>query len=172
MCTQWGPQSMVNPDKTEPIEAFREGIFWLNRPSASCSYHKAYNYEDICIVKVSMAFTLLAQPLSHTRNDHIFNRQYAEYGLHVQLLKKLSQCLAVLQRLMWCRSNKLYNNLKIIGVILCHLSFLTSPEARDLDQNWLKYKQNKTSYHWDSFLTLYYFTNTHVINSLYDPLLP
>jgi hypothetical protein len=37
---------------------------------------------------------------------------------YVQSLKKLSRCLAVLQRLMWCKSNKLHNNLKIIYVIL------------------------------------------------------
>ena len=36
----------------------------------------------------------------------------------IQLLKKLSQCLAVLQRLMQHKSNKLHNILKIIYVIL------------------------------------------------------
>ena len=36
----------------------------------------------------------------------------------LQLLKKLSQCLAALQRLMQHKSNKLHNNLKIIYVIL------------------------------------------------------
>ena len=42
---------------------------------------------------------------------------------HLQLLKKLSQYLAILQRLMWHKSNKLHNNLKVIYVILCYLSF-------------------------------------------------
>jgi hypothetical protein len=51
---------------------------------------------------------------------------------HVQWVKKLSQCLAVLERLTWHKSNKLYNNLKIIYVILGHLSFHISLNARDL----------------------------------------
>ena len=36
----------------------------------------------------------------------------------LQSLKKLSQCLAALQRLMQYKSKKLHNNLKIIYVIL------------------------------------------------------
>ena len=36
----------------------------------------------------------------------------------IQLLKKLSQCLAALQRLMQHKSNKLHNDLNIIYVIL------------------------------------------------------
>jgi hypothetical protein len=41
----------------------------------------------------------------------------------VQWVKKLSQCLAVLERLTWHKLNKLWNNLKIIYIILGHLSF-------------------------------------------------
>jgi hypothetical protein len=41
----------------------------------------------------------------------------------VQWVKKLSQCLAVLERLAWHKSSKLHNTLKIIYVILSHLSF-------------------------------------------------
>ena len=40
------------------------------------------------------------------------------YWPWIQSLKKLSQCLAALQRLMQHKSNKLHNNLKIIYVIL------------------------------------------------------
>jgi hypothetical protein len=42
---------------------------------------------------------------------------------HLQWVKKLSQCLAILKRLAWHKSSKLHNNLKIIYVILGHLSF-------------------------------------------------
>jgi hypothetical protein len=50
----------------------------------------------------------------------------------LQWVKKLSQCLAVLERLTWHKSNKLCNNLKIIYVILGHLSFHISLNSRDL----------------------------------------
>jgi hypothetical protein len=50
----------------------------------------------------------------------------------LQWVKKLSQCLAVLERLTWHKSNKLCNNLKIIYVILGHLGFHISLNARDL----------------------------------------
>ena len=36
----------------------------------------------------------------------------------LQLLKTLSQCFAILQRLMQCKLNKLHSNLKILYVIL------------------------------------------------------
>jgi hypothetical protein len=55
--------------------------------------------------------------------------------LEVQWVKKLSQCLAVLERLTWHKSSKLHNNLKIIYVILGHFSFQISRNARDLEQN-------------------------------------
>jgi hypothetical protein len=41
----------------------------------------------------------------------------------VQWVKKLSQCLAVLERPAWHKLSKLHNNLKIIYVILGYLSF-------------------------------------------------
>jgi hypothetical protein len=53
----------------------------------------------------------------------------------IQWVKKLSQCLAVLERLTWHKSSKLCNNLKIIYVILGYLSFQISLNARDLEQN-------------------------------------
>jgi hypothetical protein len=52
--------------------------------------------------------------------------------VYIQWVKKLSQCLAVLERLTWHKSNKLRNNLKIIYVILGHLSFHISLNSRDL----------------------------------------
>jgi hypothetical protein len=52
--------------------------------------------------------------------------------LYVQWVKKLSQCLAVLERLTWHKSNKLCNNLKLIYVILGHLSFYISLNPRNL----------------------------------------
>ncbi len=53
---------------------------------------------------------------------------------HTQLqsLKKLSQCFAILERLMCRKSNKLHNNIKIIWVILDHLGFRKSPRSCDL----------------------------------------
>jgi hypothetical protein len=53
----------------------------------------------------------------------------------LQWVKKLSQCLAVLERLTWHKSNKLSNNLKIIYVILGYLGFYINLNARDLKQN-------------------------------------
>jgi hypothetical protein len=50
----------------------------------------------------------------------------------LQLLKKLSQCLAILKRLTYGKSNKLHNNLKIIYVILGHLGAQTNPRSCDL----------------------------------------
>jgi len=83
----------------------------------------------------------------------------------IQWVKKLSQCLAILERLTQNKSDKLCNNMKIIYVILGHLSFQNNPRSCDLDQNWWSTKQNKTPYHWDSFLTLYYFSNTPSISA-------
>jgi hypothetical protein len=51
----------------------------------------------------------------------------------IQLLKKLSQCLAILKRLVYGKSNKLHNNLKIIYVILGHLGSLINLRSCDLD---------------------------------------
>jgi hypothetical protein len=53
-------------------------------------------------------------------------------ALGLQLLKKLSQCLAILKRLTYGKSNKLHNNLKIIYVILGHLGAQTNPRSCDL----------------------------------------
>ncbi len=53
----------------------------------------------------------------------------------VQWVKKLSQCLAVLERLTWHKSSKLHNNLKLIYVILGHLSFQINLISCDLKQN-------------------------------------
>src|SRR5712672_2633344 len=50
----------------------------------------------------------------------------------LQALKKLSQCLAILQRLSYRKSNKLHNNLNIINIILGHLGFRTSSMSCDL----------------------------------------
>ena len=52
-----------------------------------------------------------AASISKTRN-------YVTANWMIQSLKKLSQCLAALQRLMQHKSEKLHNNLKIIYVIL------------------------------------------------------
>jgi hypothetical protein len=53
----------------------------------------------------------------------------------VQSLKKLSQCLAILQRLSCRKSNKLHNNLKVTYIILCHRDFRISFISCDLVQN-------------------------------------
>jgi gag-pre-integrase-like protein len=56
-------------------------------------------------------------------------------GHHIQWLKKLSQCLATLERLACHKSNKIDNNLKLIYVILHYLGFRISPRSCDLDKN-------------------------------------
>ena len=43
---------------------------------------------------------------------------FINLNLNLQLLKKLSQCFAILERLTWHKSNKLSNILKIIYVIV------------------------------------------------------
>jgi len=86
----------------------------------------------------------------------------------IQSLKKLSQCLAVLERLSWNKSDKLSNNLKIEYVILHYLGFRKCPRSCDSDQNWCNYKRNKMPYHWDSFLILYFINNIWVFSTLYD----
>ena len=52
----------------------------------------------------------------------------------IQSLKKLSQCFAILERLTWNKSSKLSNIMKIIYVILHHLSFWKCHGSCDLDQ--------------------------------------
>ena len=69
-----------------------------------------------------------------------YSRLRSMHGLflrlaHVQLLKKLSQCLAVFERLGWNKSNKLSNTLKIKYVILHHLGFWKCLRSCDSDQN-------------------------------------
>jgi len=54
---------------------------------------------------------------------------------NIQWVKKLSQCLALLKRLTCQKSSKLCNNVKIIYVILHHLSSYISPRSCDLKQN-------------------------------------
>ena len=51
----------------------------------------------------------------------------------LQWLKKVSQCLAIFERMTWHKSGKLCNILNIMYVIVHHLGFLTSPRSRDLD---------------------------------------
>jgi hypothetical protein len=70
-------------------------------------------------------------PEQEQQDEPALEEQLAE----VQWVKKLSQCLAVLEGLTWHKSSKLYNNLKIIYVILGHLSFQISFNSRDLEQN-------------------------------------
>jgi len=65
------------------------------------------------------AFTYLAEHLSN---------------MLIQLLKKLSQCFAILERVTWNKSNKLSNIVKIMYVILHHLGFRKYPGSCDLDQ--------------------------------------
>ena len=50
--------------------------------------------------------------LAERRHGHKHQHQY------LQLLKKLSQCLAILESLTWHKSNKLANILKIIYIIV------------------------------------------------------
>jgi hypothetical protein len=49
-------------------------------------------------------------------HTHIIEK--ANFSLLLQPLKKLSQCFAILERLTWYKSNKLYDNLKIISIIV------------------------------------------------------
>ena len=63
--------------------------------------------------------------------DYLFGHT----SVPIQLLKKPSQCLVILESLTWHKSNKLANILRIIYIISQHLSFRKCPEARDLDKN-------------------------------------
>ena len=56
-------------------------------------------------------------------------------ALFIQWLKKLSQCLAILERLTWHKSSRLHNNMKILYVILGHLGFPIDPRSCDSEQN-------------------------------------
>jgi len=53
---------------------------------------------------------------------------------YIQLLKKLSQCFAILERVTWNKSNKLSDIVKIMYVILHYLGFRKYPGSCDLDQ--------------------------------------
>jgi hypothetical protein len=71
-------------------------------------------------------------------NDFIMACNDLEVVLHdkeIQLLIELSQCLAILERLTWYKSNKLSNNLKIICIIVWHLSFWKCINVCDSDLN-------------------------------------
>jgi hypothetical protein len=57
------------------------------------------------------------------------------FGHHWSSLKKLSQCLATLERLACHKSNQIDNTLKIIYIILHYLGFQISPISCDLDKN-------------------------------------
>ena len=76
----------------------------------------------------------------------------------LQWVKKLSQCLAVLERSYCNKSSQIYKNVKIIYVIESHLGFRTSPNICDLKQNWWTVNQNKMAHDWDHFFTLYYWS--------------
>ena len=84
---------------------------------------------------------------------------------YLQWVKKLSQCLAIFERLTQRKSSKLCNNMNIIYDLLGHLGFWINPRSCDLRQNWWNARQNKTPYHWDSFFTLYFLA----IHPLYQP---
>jgi len=53
---------------------------------------------------------------------------------NIQLLKKPSQCFAILERVTWNKSHKLSNIVKIMYVVLYHLGFRKYPGSCDLDQ--------------------------------------
>jgi len=55
------------------------------------------------------------------------------YFIHIQLLKKLSQYFAILERVTWNKSNKISHIVKIMYVILYHLGFRKYPGLCDLD---------------------------------------
>jgi hypothetical protein len=97
-----------------------------------------YVFDPVHLYELQLSTSALSALPNNTSGmnrmiSHILANLTATYtNTHVQWVKKLSQCLAVLERLTWHKSNKLYNNLKIIYVILGHLSFHISLNPRDL----------------------------------------
>jgi hypothetical protein len=96
-------------------------------------------YSHIKLVQVSVPSVTNTQPYNYKVVVMCHRCRYciSPYAVHLpdpelQWVKKLSQCLAILKRLTWHKSDKLHNNLKIIYVILGHLSFHISLNARDL----------------------------------------
>jgi hypothetical protein len=69
---------------------------------------------------LSECFRIFTDPIrsSNLPASHNFTHQF-----NIQWLKKLSQCLATLERLACHKSNKIDNNLNIIYTILYHLGF-------------------------------------------------
>jgi hypothetical protein len=72
-----------------------------------------YHSTSHCFPIVLVATTMLLFSLTHCY-ELVFHTCTASSRV-VQWLKKLSQCLAILERLTWDKSNKLCNNLKIIS---------------------------------------------------------
>ena len=82
------------------------------------AYPQDADYLYLCLEKDALA--------PHCLEDQ------AGAGGYIQSLKKLSQCLAIFQRLSCRQSNKLHNNLEIIHIILDYLGFRISPMSCDL----------------------------------------
>jgi len=112
----------------------------------SVSPEQEYTYSDVgrglCLLYNSL-HTYYGPPRPQTSFERYSGPTWTddEEKVEVQWVKKLSQCLAVLERLT-CRktsklhnnlkTSKLHNNLKIIYEILGYLGFQTSPILYDL----------------------------------------
>ena len=100
------------------------GTFVYKIPSSECklqSQHASCPASDIVTYSASV-------------EDRAFDICFFELQV-IQLLKKLSQCFAILERVAWNKSNKLSNIVKVMYVILHHLGFRKYYRSCDLDQN-------------------------------------
>ena len=94
------------------------------------------------------------------------------WSSNVQSLKKLSQCLAISQCLVYNTMLRSGINLKKIPLIVYYIGFRMTPYSSNLDKNWQHNKLNKLITHWDSFLTYSPGFTFYLINTWYDHILP
>jgi|SRR5712672_432317 len=105
-------------------------IIKANKPSAASHLKKpltSQNWPDWSIWMIGMLRTFQVWPY--------ITSKITRPAVNLQSLKKLSQCLAIFQRLSCRKSNKLHNNLKITYTILRHLDFRISFISCDLVYN-------------------------------------
>ena len=76
----------------------------------------------------------------------------------IQWLTKLSQCFAVLDRRTWCGMMTQSKILKLMYNKLDLLGFVEHLRSCDLNKYPWRNEQNRIETHWDSFVSMYYFT--------------
>src|SRR3979490_844054 len=105
-----------------------EGVWWyLKKGSSKTEFALSEPVPSLHDFDLTIEASDVDAPVqTHTPDDPQSPETAYAPGDDLQLLKKLSQCLAILQRLSCRKSNKLYNNMKITYIILCYLGFRIS----------------------------------------------